>query len=136
YACRAGTVTHFHFGDIITTEVANYDGNYTYGNSPKGQYRQKTTPVGSFPPNAFGLYDMHGNLWEWCLDTWHSNYEGAPRDGSAWIDNDNQKFQMLRGGSWVNYPRSCRSAYRDGSAPDDRNTYLGFRVVVSAARTL
>ncbi|MDB9383724.1 formylglycine-generating enzyme family protein, partial [Nodularia spumigena CS-584] len=77
-----------------------------------GQYRQKTTPVGSFPPNAFGLYDMHGNLWEWCLDTWHSNYKVAPRDGSAWIDNDNQKFRLLRGGSWGSNPRLCRSASR------------------------
>ena len=76
--------------------MANYDGNSTYGNSLKGQYRQKTTPVGSFPPNAFGLYDMHGNLWEWCLDTWHSNYKVAPRDGSAWIDNDNQKFPPIK----------------------------------------
>lgn len=134
YACRAGTVTHFHFGDIITTEVANYDGNYTYGNSPKGQYRQKTTPVGSFPPNAFGLYDMHGNLWEWCLDTLHSNYEGAPRDGSAWIDNDNQK--LLRGGSWYYNPRNCRSACRDDNVPDGGGNDVGFRVVVSAARTL
>ncbi|AHJ31605.1 hypothetical protein NSP_53170 [Nodularia spumigena CCY9414] len=112
YACRAGTYTPFHFGDIITSEVANYDGNSTYGNSLKGQYRQKTTPVGSFPPNAFGLYDMHGNLWEWCLDTWHSNYKVAPRDGSAWIDNDNQKFRLLRGGSWGSNPRLCRSASR------------------------
>ncbi|AVZ29546.1 SUMF1/EgtB/PvdO family nonheme iron enzyme [Nodularia spumigena] len=136
YACRAGTYTPFHFGDIITSEVANYDGNSTYGNSLKGQYRQKTTPVGSFPPNAFGLYDMHGNLWEWCLDTWHSNYEGAPRDGSAWIDNDNQKLRLLRGGSWSSPPRNCRSAYRGYNDPDNGYGSLGFRVVVSAARTL
>ncbi|MDB9382133.1 formylglycine-generating enzyme family protein, partial [Nodularia spumigena CS-584] len=99
-----------------------------------GQYRQKTTPVGSFPPNAFGLYDMHGNLWEWCLDTWHSNYKVAPRDGSAWIDNDNQK--LLRGGSWYYFPRHCRSAFRNYVDPDNRNILIGFRVVVSAARTL
>ncbi len=138
YACRAGTVTHFHFGDIITTEVANYDGNYTYGNSPEGQYRRKTTPVGSFPPNAFGLYDMHGNLWEWCLDTWHSNYERAPDNGSEWIDNDNQNRRLLRGGSSGNYPENCRSARRGNHNPDHANYYLGFRVVCSgaAARTL
>ncbi|MDB9344663.1 formylglycine-generating enzyme family protein, partial [Nodularia spumigena CS-586/05] len=83
-----------------------------------------------------GLYDMHGNLWEWCLDTWHSNYEGAPRDGSAWIDNDNQKLRLLRGGSWNFSPWLCRSAYRNDYDPDDRFNYFGFRVVVSAARTL
>ncbi|MEA5517076.1 SUMF1/EgtB/PvdO family nonheme iron enzyme [Nodularia sp. UHCC 0506] len=138
YACRAGTVTHFHFGDIITTEVANYDGNYTYGNSPKGQYRQKTRPVGSFPPNAFGLYDMHGNLWEWCLDTWHSNYKDAPDNGAAWIDNDNQSRRLLRGGSWLNNPGGCRSAYRYYVNPDYAYSFIGFRVVCSgaAARTL
>ncbi|WP_414590382.1 SUMF1/EgtB/PvdO family nonheme iron enzyme [Anabaena sp. CCY 9614] len=137
YACRAGTVTHFHFGDIITTEVANYDGNYTYSNSPKGEYRQKTTPVGSFPPNAFGLYDMNGNLWEWCQDTWHSSYEGAPDDGSAWVDNDNQ-FRLLRGGSCVSNPDGCRFADRNNSNPDNADDNIGFRVVCSsvAARTL
>ncbi|MDB9344521.1 formylglycine-generating enzyme family protein, partial [Nodularia spumigena CS-586/05] len=83
-----------------------------------------------------GLYDMHGNLWEWCLDTWHSNYEGAPRDGSAWIDNDNQKLRLLRGGSWYLNPRNCRSACRSNNAPDFRSYSVGFRVVVSAARTL
>ncbi|GAX37758.1 SUMF1/EgtB/PvdO family nonheme iron enzyme [Nodularia sp. NIES-3585] len=138
YACRAGTVTHFHFGDIITTEVANYDGNYTYSNSPKGQYREKTTPVGSFPPNAFGLYDMHGNLWQWCLDTWHSNYDGAPDNGAAWIDNDNQNIRLLRGGSWNNYPEFCRSALRYYDYPAFAHFVIGFRVVCSgaAARTL
>ncbi len=77
YACRAGTTTPFYFGETITTDLANYDGNYTYGNAPKGEFRQETTTVGSFPPNAFCLYDMHGNVWEWCADTWHDNYEGA-----------------------------------------------------------
>ena len=87
YACRAGTTTPFHFGETITPELVNYDGNNPYGNAPKGLYRQETTPVGSFPANAFGLYDMHGNLCEWCADDWHDNYKGAPTDGSAWIDN-------------------------------------------------
>ena len=88
YACRAGTTTPFSFGDTITTDQANYDGNYTYGNGPKGEYRQQTTPVGMFPPNDWGLHDMHGNVWEWCLDQWHPNYEGAPVDGSAWEGGD------------------------------------------------
>jgi formylglycine-generating enzyme required for sulfatase activity len=87
YACRAGTTTPFYFGETITPDQANYDGNYTYG-GPRGEYRQRTTPVGMFPPNDWGLYDMHGNVWEWCLDEWHSNYEGAPVDGSAWEGGD------------------------------------------------
>jgi formylglycine-generating enzyme required for sulfatase activity len=83
YACRAGTTTPFHFGETITTELTNYDGDYTYASGLKGKYRKQTTEVGTFPPNAFGLYDMHGNVWEWCQDTWHDSYKGAPTDGSA-----------------------------------------------------
>ncbi|MFM6254295.1 MAG: formylglycine-generating enzyme family protein, partial [Dolichospermum sp.] len=85
YACRAGTTTPFHFGETITTDLANYCGYYTYGDGSKGQYREKTTDVGSFPPNPFVLHDMHGNVWEWCQDDWHENYINAPDDGSAWI---------------------------------------------------
>jgi formylglycine-generating enzyme required for sulfatase activity len=88
YACRAGTTTPFHFGKTITPDQANYDGNYTYNGGPRGEYRQQTTPVGIFPPNDWGLYDMHGTVWEWCLDQWHPNYEGAPVDGSAWEGGD------------------------------------------------
>ncbi|BDM83544.1 formylglycine-generating enzyme family protein [Acaryochloris marina] len=133
YACRAGTQTPFHFGETITTELANYNGTATYSNGPEGEYRQQTTNVGSFSPNGFGLYDMHGNVWESCLDTWHENYEGAPTDGSAWIDNTNN-FHVVRGGSWIRDPRSCRCAYRD------RNQIigypLGFRVVCRVPSTL
>ena len=82
YACRAGTTTPFYFGETITTDFANYDGDSVFASEPKGQYRGKTTPVGQFPPNAFGLYDMHGNVWEWCADDWQRNYKGAPSDGS------------------------------------------------------
>lgn len=85
YACRAGTTTPFHFGETITPELVNYDSNEPYGNAPKGEARNQTTPVGSFPPNAFGLYDMHGNVWEWCADDWHTSYKGAPTDGSIWL---------------------------------------------------
>ena len=85
YACRAGTTTPFHYGETITTELVNYNGEYPYCDAPKGENRKKTTPVGQFPANAFGLYDMHGNVWEWCADDWHDSYEGAPKDGSVWI---------------------------------------------------
>ncbi|MFN6539926.1 MAG: SUMF1/EgtB/PvdO family nonheme iron enzyme [Nostoc sp. EkiNYC01] len=137
YACRAGTTTPFHFGDTITTELANYNGNYTYASEPKGKNRQETTQVGSFPPNSFGLYDMHGNVWEWCQDSWHESYERAPRDGSAWIDNGNQ-YQILRGGSWIYYPEVCRCASRysyDGAERDVINDSIGFRVVCAVGRT-
>lgn len=134
YACRAGTTTPFYFGETITTDLANYDGSYTYGNPPKGQFRKETTTVGSFAPNAFGLYDLHGNVWEWCADTWHKKYQGAPKDGSAWI-NDNDNIRLLRGGSWGDYPGDCRSAYRDDLVAGGRNGYdVGFRVVCAAAR--
>jgi formylglycine-generating enzyme required for sulfatase activity len=136
YACRAGTSTPFHFGETMTTELANYDGNYTYANGPKGEYRQQTTPVGMFPANAWGLQDMHGNVWEWCLDHWHGTYEGAPVDGSAWLDDeglnaakDSKKERLLRGGSWVSIPRNCRSAYRNLNRPVDALDNVGFRVV-------
>lgn len=136
YACRAGTTTPYYFGETVTTELANYAGNDTYASEPKGKYREETTEVGSFPPNAFGLYDMHGNVWEWCQDTWHDSYKGAPSDGSVWINNDN-KYQMLRGGSWISNPSNCRSASRT----DDRaeriyiNSHIGFRVVCAVVKT-
>jgi len=136
YACRARTTTPFHFGPTLTTSLANYDGNYTYGSGPKGEYRKKTTAVGSFPPNAFGLYDMHGNVWEWCLDHWHDNYQGAPTDGSAWIEGGNSILRLLRGGSWLLNPRFCRSANRDGYYPGYRSDFIGFRVVCGSAWTL
>jgi len=134
YACRAGTTTPFYFGETITTDLANYNGHYNYGQAPKGEYREETTPVGSFPANAFGLYDMHGNVWEWCQDSWHGNYNGAPTDGSVWTDNDNQtKLLLLRGGSWYDEPDNCRSALRSHYSRADRNHYVGFRVVVVVA---
>ena len=138
YACRAGTTTPFYFGETITSELVNYDGNYIYDNARKGKCREETTDVGIFPPNAFGLYDMHGNVWEWCADDWHDNYEGAPTDGSAWLENDQKKnYTVLRGGSWYNYPYICRSAYRNNNnRRDNLNINIGFRVVCDGGRTL
>jgi formylglycine-generating enzyme required for sulfatase activity len=138
YACRAGTTTPFHFGETITTDLANYNGNYTYGQEPKGVYRRETTEVGSFGvANNFGLYDMHGNVWEWCQDDWHSDYEGAPIDGSAWLNNEeDNNGKLLRGGSWYGNPASCRSAYRYYNSLGGDDDDIGFRVVCcGAART-
>ncbi|PSB05423.1 protein kinase, partial [filamentous cyanobacterium CCP2] len=139
YACRAGTTTPFHFWETITTDLANYNGSESvfggepiYRSEPRGEYRQQTIDVGSFLPNAFGLHDMHGNVWEWCQDVWHVNYNGAPTDGSAWVTGGGSNRRLLRGGSWVNFPRYCRSAIRDTNFPDYRVNSLGFRVVLSA----
>ncbi|MBE9118487.1 SUMF1/EgtB/PvdO family nonheme iron enzyme [Lusitaniella coriacea LEGE 07157] len=146
YACRAviselgKNPTHppFHFGETLTDKLANYDASETYADGPKGQWRKETTPVSSFPPNAFGLYDMHGNVWEWCADTWHDDYEGAPTDGSAWVANGNDNCSLLRGGSWYIIPNNCRSAFRNDYVRDVRvlfNYYIGFRVVWGVGRT-
>jgi formylglycine-generating enzyme required for sulfatase activity len=131
YACRAGTTTPFYFGETITTELANYNGNYTYANEPKGINRQQTTPVGSFRPNAnaFGLYDMHGNVWEWCEDKWHDNYNLAPNDGRAWVSGDSNN-RIVRGGSWFNDPEDCRSSDRESSLAHNSLNIIGFRVVL------
>ncbi|MDV3351416.1 SUMF1/EgtB/PvdO family nonheme iron enzyme [Leptothoe sp. LEGE 181152] len=136
YACLADTTTPFHCGETITPDLANYNGEYTYGSGPKGEYRHRTTDVGSFPANAFGLYDMHGNVWEWCLDHWHDNYEGAPTDGSAWLSNDDSASRLLRGGSCFNNPVNCRSANRNWFARGSRVNYVGFRVVCASSWTL
>jgi formylglycine-generating enzyme required for sulfatase activity len=146
YACRAGTTTPFHFGETITTDLANYRGTdweisdeiYPghYGRGDKGIFREETTDVGSFPANAFGLRDMHGNVWEWCLDHWHDNYEDPPTDGSAWLTEDQEaRRRVLRGGTWVGDPWYCRSAYRLMYNPDGRLDIIGFRVVCVTPRT-
>ncbi len=135
YACRAGTTTPFHFGETISTELVNYDGNYTYGSASKGEYRRQTIDVGSFPANAFGLYDMHGNVWEWCQDNWHKNYQGAPNDGTAWLVDDNENnYRLLRGGSWDVNPRICRCAFRFRLGRGFRFSGIGFRVVFVSPR--
>ena len=129
----------FHFGETITSELANYNASQTYAQEAKGEYTKQTTPVGQFPPNAFGLYDMHGNIWEWCADNWHDNYEGAPTDGSAWTQGGDDNLSPLRGGSWDDNPLLCRSAYRilNVGERDSIIDYfsLGFRVVLGDGRT-
>jgi formylglycine-generating enzyme required for sulfatase activity/uncharacterized caspase-like protein len=130
YACRAGTTTPFYFGETITTDLVNYNGKSPYGSAPKGQYREQTTDVGKFLPNSFGLYDMCGNVCEWCEDIFNDNYEGAPTDGSAWLSSNND-YRLLRGGSWNSYARVCRSAFRFRYARAYRDTYVGFRLVCS-----
>jgi formylglycine-generating enzyme required for sulfatase activity len=130
YACRAGTKTPFHFGETITTDLANYDGNSVYEKGPKGEYREQTTAVGEFEvANNFGLCDLHGNVWEWCADAWHNNYKGAPVDGSVWEAGGDDSYRVIRGGSWDDDPWDCRSAYRYYFTPDGRDNRFGFRVV-------
>ena len=129
YACRAGTTTPFHFGATLTPELANYRGTYSYANGPKGAYREQTIDAASLPANAWGLQDMHGNVWEWCLDYWHPGYEGAPVDGSAWVSGGDPDRRLLRGGSWYGFPRRCRSACRGRFRPVYAYNFVGFRVV-------
>lgn len=137
YACRAGTTTPFYVGETLSAELANYDGTYIYGEGVKGVHRQQTTEVGSFGVvNAFGLSDMHGNLWEWCQDIWHPSYEGAPNDGSIWMTDGDNRYRMMRGGSWFTYPGFCRSAFRFRNTPTNRDFNIGFRVVCVSPFTL
>lgn len=129
YACRAGSKTAFNVGDTIATTQANFDGSFTYNGGPRGEFRHGTTPVDAFAPNAWGLHDMHGNVWEWVQDVVHDNYEGAPTDGSAWELGGDQVRRVLRGGSWLYNPRYLRSALRNGFSAVLSNDIVGFRVV-------
>ena len=132
YACRAGTTTPFYFGDTITPDLVNYDGNDSYGAAPEGLFRQQTTDVGSFPPNSFGLYDMHGNVWEWCSDKWNGHYRGAPTNGSSWETGTDDR-RMKRGGCWYNDAVYCRGTNRDhGGSADDTCGDRGCRVAVAS----
>lgn len=137
YVCRAGTTTPFHFGETITTDLVNYNGTKTYSKEREGIYRAESTIVGIFPPNAFGIYDLHGNVWEWCQDNWHENYEGSPTDGSVWLAL-NSETSPLRGGSWFNQPFFCTSSYRYFSYRDGSNfrNLVGLRVVCESSELL
>ncbi len=130
YACRAGTNTSFHSGESIKSDWANYHGKQTYGASPRGANREQTVPVGSLGvANAFGLYDMHGNVWEWCIDSWHDSYSNAPEDGRGWESGGILYLRILRGGSWDSTAAECRSNSRNRMTSNMRLNNIGFRVV-------
>ena len=135
YACRAGTDTPFSFGTTLTSAQANYNGNHPYGKAPKGLYRERTVPVKSLPANAWGLYQMHGNVWEWCADD-RRDYAGtALRDAALedpWgpVSQEQGAHRAVRGGSWFYRARGLRSAYRIRLSRGDRSLGLGFRVAL------
>src|SRR5262245_21947848 len=132
YAARAGTTTPFWWGISLSPDQANYNATTTYGPSGRaGPWRQRTVPVDSFTPNPWGLYQMHGNVWEWVQDGWHQDYKGAPSDGSARQPAANCETRVLRGGSWLNGPRGLRSARRHGASPDFRRSDVGFRLAMT-----
>ena len=138
YACRAGTTTPYHFGSELNGKQANVDGNYPFGTTTKGPYLERTTAVGSYVQNGFGLFDMHGNVWEWCEDVYDANAY-ASRSGTTTDPKvtSGSEYRVLRGGSWGTYSRDTRSAGRYGDSPVVRYNGYGFRVVfpASAVRT-
>ncbi len=136
YACRAHTHTPFSLGATISSNQANYNGNHIYGTGIRGISRLCTTDVDGFAPNSFGVYDLHGNVWEWCQDVWHPNYEAAPNDGSPWLEGGNPSCQVLRGGSWKDNPRDCRSASRGYYRTGFHGHTVGFRVVCIAPKSI
>jgi formylglycine-generating enzyme required for sulfatase activity len=135
YAARAGTTTPVAFGDTLAADRANFDGDYPYGLlrlRRRSMFREQTIKVGSFQPNLFGLFDMHGNVAEWCQDDYHDSYDGAPSDGSAWSGRGIANLRVVRGGSWRSRGPELRSARREGVQADARLTTIGFRVVSDA----
>jgi formylglycine-generating enzyme required for sulfatase activity len=132
YAARAGSQEAFSFGPAITPEVVNYDGRSPYGQIAQGK-RVGLARVGGYPANAYGLFDMHGSVWEWCEDAWRYNYEGAPTDGRAWTDiSDRDTARVYRGGGFSNIAVFARSASREGSHPGQRFNDHGFRLARTA----
>src|SRR5262249_26700674 len=133
YVTRAGTTTPFWWGSAITPHQSNYDGNYAYaGGGSKGEYRKASVPVASFEANPWGLYQVHGNVWEWYEDVWHDDFNGAPPDGSAWLQGGDTRRRVVRGGSWFNFPQFLRAACRNWYFTEYRYYGQGFRL----ARTL
>ena len=134
YACRAGSGTPFWFGEQITTEEVNHDGNYPYNKGPQGEYRERTVPVKALPANGWGLYQMHGNVWEWCADVFGEYATGEvtdPKGAADLVGEDGAgegRRRVLRGGSWLYYGRNCRSARRSAGGPDERGGGIGFRL--------
>ncbi|MBL8472843.1 MAG: SUMF1/EgtB/PvdO family nonheme iron enzyme [Rhodocyclaceae bacterium] len=129
YACRAGSKTPFSFGNTVTVDQVNYDGNYPYAHCPKGQDRARTIDVAALPANPWGLYQMHGNVWEWCAD-WYGNYGLAKQTDPTGPRNGRER--VLRGGSWSDYAGYCRAACRHAYEPAERSDYVGFRFAVPA----
>jgi len=128
YACRAGTSTQFSFGETLTSDIANYNGEHVFAQEPPKVYLHSTSEGGKYPPNAFGLYDMHGNLMEWCTDNWINDYRMSLRDDSPYQMFGNP-YHVVRGGSWHDNPQLCRSAARLRYAGKDAEDFIGFRVV-------
>jgi uncharacterized protein (TIGR02996 family) len=127
YACRAGTTTEYHFGDVINADLVNYDGNSSWNGSPKGKSRQQTMDVGSFPSNAWGLFDVYGNVWEWCED-WYGSYSAEDQTNPCRTERPSDEYRILRGGGWSGNPGYCRAAYRLWNRPASRGDVYGFRV--------
>jgi formylglycine-generating enzyme required for sulfatase activity len=134
YACRAGSTTAFSCGMTMMSDLANFDGRESYHHAMDSEYRQETTLVGMFPPNAFGLYDMHGNVAEWCSDHWHDSYEDAPGNGQPWLDGE-VGYHPIRGGAWSDPPVLCRCAARSPMSAYYRDRTVGFRVALSRYAT-
>jgi len=133
YACRAGTLTAFGFGETIAANLANYNGAVPYKYAPQGISNFSTTEVGTYPANAFGLHDLHGNVWEWCADTWHDDYDLLPKDGTAWTQGGDRSCRVVRGGSWRDPAHCCRSAKRSKNAMNQGDRSTGFRIAVTLA---